>query len=115
MPYPEDLPASGGKVYRDDGTIINPANYIAQQPNGDQPISVSAAGVISLTPPIPDSIRADLVCPVDCWVRYSAVPSVNVGEWCPAGTKIKFTSAEQIAAAQIYVTAPCEMFVNYYK
>jgi hypothetical protein len=115
MPYPEGLVTSGGKVYRDDGTIINPANYIGPQPNGDQSITVASAGIQMLTPPNPDSIRADLVCPVDCWVRFVSVPSVGVGEFCPAGTKIRFTSAEQIAAAQIYVTAPCGLFVQYYK
>jgi hypothetical protein len=107
--------AISANLTRSDGVLINAAAYIAPVSNGDQPITVSAAGVKTLTPPNAGSIIATIPCPVDCYVRFGAVPAVGVGEPFLAGDEIVLDSADQIAAAQIYVNGVCSLFVTYYK
>jgi hypothetical protein len=112
--------AQPGLVTRENAAPINPTSLIAPVPNGDQSISISAAGVLSAASSpaftVPDgSIRADIIAPVELWVRFGGVPAVGTGEKVTAGTKIKLTSPEELSTVRFYVTSPCILFVQYYK
>lgn len=87
-------------------------HVIANFPNGDQTISVLAAGVVVLTPP-DGSDKAIITNPVDVYIRFNAVPAANVGTLYPASSGIVLQSPSEIAECQIYVTAACTLFVQY--
>lgn len=109
------VPGSGREM-RDDNSIINTANYLAPRPNGDQVIVVAAAGVKTLTVP-EDTIAAEIAyAPVDLHVRYGAnIPDANTGAYYPEGTAILLDSYEKATTVNIYVSAPCNFFIQYYK
>jgi len=101
---------------RDDGTVINTAEYLAPRPNNDQIIAVTVAGIKHLTVPA-DTIAAEIAyAPVDLWIRYGEnTPGVNSGAYYPEGSAILFDSYEKASTANIYVTAVCSLFIQYYK
>jgi len=110
-----NMSAGSGRITQDDNVVVNEANYIAPTPNGDQIISISVAGVTVLTPPNTNNIMAKIYVPVDCWVRFGAVPAINTGEYFAAGDQIVLESSDEISMAQIYVTGACTLFVAYIK
>jgi hypothetical protein len=107
-------PASG-RVLKEDNTTINMANLAAPDSNGDQTITITAAGVFTLTPPYSNNIAAIIIPPVDIWIRYGATPSLGIGLHIFAYQGVILDSPAQSATAQIYVTAPCTLFVQYEK
>jgi hypothetical protein len=108
--------ARNGELVRSDESIINEGNYIAPIPNGDQAITMAAAGVqASLTPPNQGNIKAIISNPVATWIRFGATPAVNAGTYYVANQGIVLESAEEIAQCQFYATGAGTYFVQYFK
>lgn len=104
-----------GEINRTDEVLVNPANYLAPVPNGDESIVATDAGVKTLTPPNENNIKATISNPVACTVRFGAVPTATSGVYFDANQGFELESAEEIANCQIYVTAATTLFVQYWR
>lgn len=116
MAYINTYVPGSGRVMRDDDSIVNKAAYLAPRPNGDEIVEVTIADVYTLTVP-EDTIAAEIAyAPVDLYVRYGEnIPANGIGAYYPEGTAILLDSYEKAKTVNVYVTAPCNLFVQYYQ
>jgi hypothetical protein len=116
MSNTENYVPSMAREMRDDKSVVNTAEYVAPRPNNDQVISVAAPGIVHLTVPA-DTIAAEIsYIPADSYIRYGDnVPANGVGAYYPEGSAILLDSYEKATTVNIYVTAACNLFVQYYK
>lgn len=89
--------------------------YFRPRPNGDQPITLSAAGVVgALTVPT-DANRAVISNSVACYVRFGATAANGTGTYYAANQGILLDSPEKLSSVSIYATGACTLFTQYYK
>ena len=101
-----NLNAGSGRKYRDDGVIVNEANFDAPQPNGGQSLVVNAAGVVAITVP-ENTIMIVISNPVPVRIAYGTTASATVGTYYPANSCPILPSPEACKTASVYFTAAC--------
>lgn len=104
-----------GRVFRENASYVNEANYLAPVPNGDEVITVTEAGIVILTPPNEGNIKALIQPSMQILTRFNDNPTNAIGRLCSAGNKVECESAEEISQCKIYATAPGTIYIEYSK
>lgn len=100
---------------KEDGDIVNEANYLAPEDNGGQILTVTAAGIVPLTVPV-GSIQATITNPVAVRIAFGTEASATVGTHFPEFSCPTLTSADQLSRASIWFSGPAEgAYVQYWR
>jgi hypothetical protein len=78
-----------GRVFRENASYVNEANYLAPVPNGDEVITVTEAGIVILTPPNEGNIKALIQPSMQILTRFNDNPTNAIGRLCSAGNKVE--------------------------
>jgi hypothetical protein len=108
---------SAGKIIKLADVLQSNADVLSPDDNGNQSLTVSAAGVVALTVPA-GSMSATITNPgVDIRIAFGGtVASATVGTLCLANTNPSIGSAGLLSTASVYwASAATGAYVQYYK
>lgn len=112
-----DLNKNMARAYKvkDDGDIINEANYLSPEDNGGQVLVVPAAGIIPLIVTA-GSIQATITNPVPVRIAFGIEASETVGTYFPEYSCPTLTSSDQLLRASVWFSgAATGAYVQYWR
>lgn len=100
---------------KDDGDVINEANYLSPEDNGGQVLVVPAAGIIPLVVPA-GSIQATITNPVPVRIAFGVDASETVGTYFPEYSCPTLTSSDQLTRVSVWFSgAATGAYVQYWR